>query len=468
MARPVAFASVVCACLLSSAAVAQPFGKTGGEFRVNTYTTGYQGYAALGMDTAGGFLVVWKNGFFPNDLRAQRYAASGAALGGELPLTASSTTVFTQYPAVVGQSSGRYVVVWANAAATGDGMNIRIFAQRIQDGSLTGAAFRVDTGVTTARDRVPAVAPTASGDFAVVWGRELLLGATDDFDLYGRRFTSDGVALGGEFHISMQTTNQGSVPPAIARRSDGAFLVAWTAHFPPAAIGTVFVQAYDASGTTSAYLVSDAATAADEQIPGAAYDAAGNFVVVWAGNYHTAGGYLWGQRYDTAANPLGGTFRVDTSTNALPKSPQVVSDSSGNFVVVWGSDKYAIYGRRYASSGAALSEPFRVNTMTSAYLKHANVAMNAKGDFVVVWRFGTYASHADIHAQHYCAALAGDADGTGTLDVSDVFYLINALFAGGPAPLKSADANGDGKVDVADVFYLINYLFAAGSGPACA
>jgi hypothetical protein len=28
----------------------------------------------------------------------------------------------------------------------------------------------------------------------------------------------------------------------------------------------------------------------------------------------------------------------------------------------------------------------------------------------------------------------GDADGSGAVDVSDVFYLINYLFAGGPAP----------------------------------
>jgi hypothetical protein len=467
MARPVLCASVVTACLLSSAALAQPFGKSGGEFRVNTYTPGYQGYAAVGMDTAGGFLVVWESGSFPIVLRAQRYAPSGAALGAEIAVTPSLTTTFVQSPTVIGQASGRYVVVWENFV-TGDGMNIRLFAQRIQDGALTGAAFRVDTGVTTARDRVPAVATTASGDFAVVWGRELLLGATDDFDLYGRRFTSDAIALGGEFHISTQTTNQGSAPPAIARRSDGAFLVAWTAHFPPSAIGTVFAQAYDPSGTPGAYLVSDAATAADEQIPGAAYDGAGNFVVVWAGNYHVSGGYLWGQRYDTAGSPRGGTFRVDTSTSTLPKSPQVASDSSGNFVVVWGSDAYAIYGRRYASSGAALGEPFRVNTLASASLKHGNVAMNGKGDFVVVWRYGTYASNADIHGQMYCGSYAGDANGDGVVDIGDVFYMINNLFAGGPAPVKNSDVNADGHLDIADVFFAINYLFAGGPAPACA
>ena len=46
--------------------------------------------------------------------------------------------------------------------------------------------------------------------------------------------------------------------------------------------------------------------------------------------------------------------------------------------------------------------------------------------------------------------------------------MINALFANGPQPLDSCggDANGNGVFDVQDVFFLINYLFAGGPAPA--
>ena len=65
-----------------------------------------------------------------------------------------------------------------------------------------------------------------------------------------------------------------------------------------------------------------------------------------------------------------------------------------------------------------------------------------------------------------CAAVAnGDANGDGTLDVLDVFALVNFLFAHGPAPLGLADVNGDTKVDINDVFFLINFLFANGGAP---
>ncbi len=60
----------------------------------------------------------------------------------------------------------------------------------------------------------------------------------------------------------------------------------------------------------------------------------------------------------------------------------------------------------------------------------------------------------------------GDANGDGAATVADIFYLINFLFAGGPAPIGVGDANSDGAVTVADIFFLINYLFAGGPAPA--
>jgi hypothetical protein len=63
-----------------------------------------------------------------------------------------------------------------------------------------------------------------------------------------------------------------------------------------------------------------------------------------------------------------------------------------------------------------------------------------------------------------------DPNGDGVIDPADIFYLINYLFTGGPAPhgpggILSGDANGDGVVDPADIFYLINYLFLGGQKP---
>jgi hypothetical protein len=59
----------------------------------------------------------------------------------------------------------------------------------------------------------------------------------------------------------------------------------------------------------------------------------------------------------------------------------------------------------------------------------------------------------------------GDANGDCKVDVGDVFYLLNFLFASGSQPVCNCDVNNDHTVDVNDVFYLINYLFAGGPAP---
>ncbi|MFH1336882.1 MAG: dockerin type I domain-containing protein, partial [Candidatus Zixiibacteriota bacterium] len=65
--------------------------------------------------------------------------------------------------------------------------------------------------------------------------------------------------------------------------------------------------------------------------------------------------------------------------------------------------------------------------------------------------------------------ILGDANSDGNMDVSDVIYLINYLFKGGPppVPLLAGDSNNDEEVTVSDVIFLINYLFKSGPKPSC-
>ncbi|HKS25131.1 MAG TPA: IPT/TIG domain-containing protein [Thermoanaerobaculia bacterium] len=63
-----------------------------------------------------------------------------------------------------------------------------------------------------------------------------------------------------------------------------------------------------------------------------------------------------------------------------------------------------------------------------------------------------------------------DPNNDSVIDSADIFYLVNYLFTGGPAPAggggaASGDANGDGVCDAADIFYLVNYIFTGGPAP---
>jgi hypothetical protein len=68
-----------------------------------------------------------------------------------------------------------------------------------------------------------------------------------------------------------------------------------------------------------------------------------------------------------------------------------------------------------------------------------------------------------------CDADIGDANGSGSIDIDDVVYLIAFIFSGGPAPvpyaLASGDANCSCSVDIDDVVYLIAFIFSGGPPP---
>jgi hypothetical protein len=63
--------------------------------------------------------------------------------------------------------------------------------------------------------------------------------------------------------------------------------------------------------------------------------------------------------------------------------------------------------------------------------------------------------------------ICGDANGDGSVDISDAVYLIAYIFSGGgaPNPLLAGDANCDAAVDISDVVYLIAYIFSGGQAP---
>jgi hypothetical protein len=69
-----------------------------------------------------------------------------------------------------------------------------------------------------------------------------------------------------------------------------------------------------------------------------------------------------------------------------------------------------------------------------------------------------------------CGALCGDLDDDGEIGLSDVVYMLNYLYKGGPAPqcdpiTSCGDVNLDDLIDTADCVYLLNYLYKGGPPP---
>jgi hypothetical protein len=108
----------------SAAGVAQ-----GGEFRVSAATSLDQRTPAVSLDSSGDFVVAWsslqESGTY--GIYGQRYLAGGIADGGEFKINTYTTGKQWQ-PAVASDSAGNFVCIWQSEGQ--DGSSTGIFGQR--------------------------------------------------------------------------------------------------------------------------------------------------------------------------------------------------------------------------------------------------------------------------------------------------------------------------------------------------
>jgi hypothetical protein len=66
--------------------------------------------------------------------------------------------------------------------------------------------------------------------------------------------------------------------------------------------------------------------------------------------------------------------------------------------------------------------------------------------------------------------ISGDVTGDGSIDITDLIYIVKYMFQDGPAPriMRQADVNASGgPVDISDLIYLVSYMFQGGPPPHC-
>jgi hypothetical protein len=298
-----------------------------------------------------------------------------------------------------------FVVTWESAGQ--DGSQNGVFAQRYAGGLQTspeGSEFQVNT-YTTSDQSSPEVASDQSGNFVVVWQSEGQDG--DGPGVFGQRFSSTGVPMGGEFRVNSFTTlAQGS--PDVAADQGGGFMVVWESAGQDGSDSGIFGQRYSSTGAPlgAEFRVNTYTTGA-QRSPAVA-SGVGNFVVTWEGE--SADDQLLGirgQRYSSSGVPLGGEFRVNTYTTGDQRSP-AVSDIFGEFTIAWQSDGQdgsgdGVFGQRYAAAGSPAGPEFRVNTYT--FSNQSAPALSASWNSVVVlWQSDLQdGSATGIYSQKYWA-----------------------------------------------------------------
>lgn len=192
--------------------------------------------------------------------------------------------------------------------------------------------------------------------------------------------------------------------------------------------GAAMLQAQKPVPLSSPFLV-NTATQGNQFSARIATRSNGDFVVVW--EHHDNSGVdgdpadqqsVQAQRYASDGTPQGAQFQINAYTTNTQRQPDVVYQSSGEFVVVWTSlgapsqgPYLNIQGRRFASDGTPLGNQFPISPPTSFHRTRPRIAVDGMDRFVVVWDGESDSLGFTIQGQRFDAAAQplGDA-----LDIS--------------------------------------------------
>ncbi|WP_109831263.1 putative Ig domain-containing protein [Reichenbachiella versicolor] len=373
--------------------------KDGSEFLVNTETLNSQGSPSVAMDADGDFVIVWQSDDQDGNgsgVYAQLFDQSGNVKGIEF-LVNTETSGSQWVSSVAMDDDGNFVVSWIGP----DGSNSGVYARRFNaNGVALGDEFLVNTETSDNQYR-SAVAMDADGDFVITWQSANQDG--DDWGIYAQRYNASGVAQDGEFLVNTKTS-QDQRSPSVAMDADGDFVVSWTTG--DYSTGFTF-QRFDASGVpqgsetsviSSIYLGSSSVGMAPD----------GDFVITWRNEYKSAEG-IYAKRYNADGVLQGDQFLVNTFVSGQQSNPSIAMEADGDFVIVWQSSGQdgsgqGVYGQRFRKSGEFKDEEFQINTETSSNQQFPVVASDDAGGFVVAWQSTDQdGSNNGVYAQKYAA-----------------------------------------------------------------
>ena len=345
--------------LSSTQAVAAPGDTAGSEFQVNTYTSSNQRYPSIAQDADGDFVITWQSRGQDDSgdgIYAQRYNTDGSPAGGEFRV--NTVTTGSQYrPSIALDADGDFVIAW-QSSGQGGGSGYDIYAQRYNgDGSPAGGEFQVNTYINFSQ-RDSSIALDADGDFVIAWKSYRQDG--DSHGIYAQRYNADGSPAGSEFQVNTFTANSQS-DPGVALDADGDFVIAWQSVGQDGSTYGIYAQRYNADGSPagSEFQV-NTFTTSHQANPSIALDADGDFVIAWR-SYGQDGSNngIYAQRYNADGSPAGSEFQVNTFITLDQRNPSIALDADGDFVIAWASngqdgDGSGVYAQRYLGAGQTI------------------------------------------------------------------------------------------------------------------
>jgi hypothetical protein len=340
------------------------------------------------MDANGNFVVVWSTNVPGSgySIFGQRYNNLGVAQGSAFQVNTFTGGNQTD-PTVAMNATGSFVVTWSSFGQIGSGSNIYARSYNALGVALS-APVHVNTTVGPQEDN-SSIAMDAGGNYVVTWSGN----QSGNWEIYGQRFSAQGVAQGGQFQVNTNMTG-GHDYSSVAMDAASSFVVTWTSLGGQDGSGWgVYAQQYNAQGVVQGgeFQVNTYTAGSQGYSTVAMNPNSGDFVITWSSNGEDGSGWgVYAQCFNAQGVKQGPEFRANTYTTSDQTGASVAVDGNDNILITWQSNNengkgWAIYAQQYVWSGTAIGTEFRVNSTIVGNQQYASVATDGKGDAVVVW-----------------------------------------------------------------------------------
>ena len=319
------------------------------EFRVNTYTTSAQHSPSVASKRGSNLIFAWQSEGQDGDaggIVGRRFGTNGLPLGGEFQVN-SYTTSIQSAPSIASDSAGNFLVVWASLGQ--DGSDYGVFGQRFaSSGAPLGGEFRVNT-YTTGFQGHPAAGMDPNGYFIVVWEGE---GADDQpFGIFAQRYLNTGTPLGGEFRVNSYTPGNQRYPSV--DNDFGRFVVVWQSDGQDGSGYGIFAKKFIfGSGSSYPEFRVNTFTTGAQAHPKVATTGVLDCAITWeSGDAQDPQGGIFAMFYYGCSIPSSMEYHVNTQTAGIQNGPAVAIWADFP-VIAWTSEQDpdgspGVYGQRF-------------------------------------------------------------------------------------------------------------------------
>ncbi|MCP4392936.1 MAG: hypothetical protein GY804_01505, partial [Alphaproteobacteria bacterium] len=394
----------------------------------------------------GGFVISWEDTGTPSfdgsgkGVAGQRFDENGNKMDGQFTLN-TYVTSDQRAAKLATLKNGNFVATWPSFGQDGDdeGVYSQVYAP---DGSTIGTEIHVSSGITADNQTTPRITALSGGGFLVTWTSQTFDG-DGDLAIAAQQFDADGNKTGDEFLINEVTAGEQTRPDLLGL-DDNGFMAIYES--PDGSNSGIFARPfkcgdfdYDRDDEFESVCASNNGSdeirvntyRTGEQSNSIAVSnlVDGNVIVAWQSEDQDGDGWgVYGQRYDTSGNEIGGEYLIShTASNdqIIPTASALLQGSaytSGRSIIGWSSnledgDGYGSYISGISDIGT-LGSPIntRVNDTTTGnqvFTNRSIARINGEGlGYVATWESdgGQDGDGKGVYVRHYIEASAQNSE----------------------------------------------------------